>query len=43
MYSLRENPEDFPMVLSERKFNLDEWILTMETNVTSTGKDFEGI
>lgn len=43
LYSLRENPENFPISLEEQGFtliDLQEWILTVETRVTSTGRDF---
>lgn len=43
MYWIRDNPEKFPTELIERHFNLDdlqEWILTIETGVTSTGRNF---
>ncbi|PJN91479.1 hypothetical protein [Bacillus sp. mrc49] len=43
MYQIRENPNTFPETLSLEGFNLSdlhEWILTIETNITSTGRDF---
>ena len=44
MYWYRENPEKFPKELEERGYNLKdlyEWIMTMETKVTSTGREFK--
>lgn len=44
MYEFREKPEIFPEKLKELGFNLDdldEWILTIETKRTSTGRAFE--
>lgn len=43
MYTLRENPEDFPQDLRGRNYNLDDlddWIMTIETRKTSRGRDF---
>lgn len=43
MYWLRDHPELFPNELADRGFDfsdLYDWILTMETGVTSTGRDF---
>lgn len=43
MYWLRDNPEEFPEELKQRHFNLgdlDDWIMTIETRKTSTGRDF---
>lgn len=43
LYLLRENPENFPSELSKQNFDLadlNEWILTLETQVTSTGREF---
>lgn len=44
MYYLRDNPDDFPEKLSERKFHyedLRDWIATMEVGITSHGRSFE--
>ena len=44
MFWLRDNPEQFPKELKERGYNLmdlDNWIMTIETRVTSTGRVFE--
>lgn len=44
MYWLRDNPESFPICLIKKGFDLtdlDNWILTVETNVTSTGREFK--
>lgn len=44
LYLMRENPEDIPLRLTERNFDVsdvNEWILTLETQVTSTGRSFE--
>lgn len=43
MYYWRDNPEMFPDELKEMGYNLNdlyEWILTIETQITSTGKEF---
>lgn len=43
MYWLRDNPEKFPDTLTFHGFqvsDLYEWILTLETKVTSTGREF---
>ena len=40
---IRSNPDLFPLELKRLNFNLDdvdEWILTLETKVTSTGREF---
>lgn len=44
MYEWEQNPELFPQELKEQGYDLAdlrEWILTLETKVTSTGKKFE--
>jgi hypothetical protein len=44
MYQLRENPESFPKELMAAGYNLDdldEWILTIETQVTSSDRTFK--
>ena len=44
MYWLRDNPEEFPEELKQRHFDLVDlydWIMTMETKVTPTGRIFE--
>lgn len=44
MYWLRDNPNNFPDVLKMQGFELEdlyEWILTLETGVTSTGRKFK--
>jgi hypothetical protein len=44
MYQLRENPDSFPEELLKAGYNLDdldEWILTIETQVTSSGRSFK--
>ncbi|MEK5105031.1 hypothetical protein MKX83_24120 [Cytobacillus sp. FSL M8-0252] len=43
MYKMRENPDNFPRELIEMGFDLIDlynWILTIETKVTSTGRSF---
>lgn len=43
MYFFRDNPEQFPTELKERQFDLldlYDWIMTLETKVTSKGKSF---
>lgn len=44
LYSFREDYDLYPKELLEKGYNLDdldEWILTLETQVTGTGRDFE--
>lgn len=44
MYEIREKPEIFPDELKNLGFNLDhldEWILTIETKTTSSGRPFD--
>lgn len=44
MYWYRDHPEQFPKQLKDRGYGLGDlydWIMTMETKVTSTGKKFE--
>jgi hypothetical protein len=44
MYWMRDNPEKFPEELTNWGFNLndlDDWILTLETQITSTGREFK--
>jgi len=44
LYSFREDYSSFPSELLEEGYNLDdldEWILTLETQVTGTGRDFK--
>lgn len=44
MYWLRDNPEEFPEELKQRHFDLIDlydWIMTIETEVTPTGRAFE--
>lgn len=43
MYTWREQPEKFPEKLKELGYNLEdlqEWILTLETKITSKGNPF---
>lgn len=43
MYWLRDNPESFPKELREKGYDLMdlyEWIMTIETKITSTGRNF---
>ncbi|MDM5205355.1 hypothetical protein [Cytobacillus kochii] len=43
MYEMRDNPQGFPKELIELGFDLIDlydWILTIETKVTSTGRSF---
>lgn len=43
MYKLREEPENFPDELIKAGYNLDdldEWIMTIETQITSSGRPF---
>ena len=44
MYKIRDNPQTFPKDLIDKGFELRDlydWILTIETKVTSTGRRFE--
>ncbi|GAF66422.1 hypothetical protein BTS2_3323 [Bacillus sp. TS-2] len=44
MYSIRGNPDTFPKELTNQDYDLldlNEWILTLETKLTSTGRSFE--
>jgi hypothetical protein len=43
MYDILNNPETFPDKLKENGFNLNdlqEWVFTVETRTTSTGRKF---
>lgn len=43
LYEVRDNYDLFPKELLEKGYtlnDLDEWILTLETQVTGTGRDF---
>lgn len=43
LYTVRDNYDLFPKELLDKGYNyddLDEWILTLETQVTGTGRDF---
>lgn len=43
MYWYRDNPEQFPLELIAKGYDLVDlydWIMTMETNVTSKGREF---